>query len=232
DADERRERFNISPRETSTHDHSQATSTSVGHLMAQLPIQLHVDNLIRLLALDHDDNVIEKKLKVVTIFGPASADKTAVVRTYYHQYGGKFQYRAFLRVSRDPDMWRLLTDMISQIKAPLTHTISDVQGLTGRITKHLTRHKFWLSRTSEEEEKCPLLSVPPRLKTSREIRSSTKAAALLRAPAKGRRAWPRNPRRHKGLEKRRRRGGAGLCLAPPRREIIFLPRGSGDRETR
>uniref|UniRef100_R7W891 Phytosulfokine receptor 1 n=1 Tax=Aegilops tauschii TaxID=37682 RepID=R7W891_AEGTA len=142
DADERRERFNISPRETSTHDHSQATSTSVGHLMAQLPIQLHVDNLIRLLALDHDDNVIEKKLKVVTIFGPASADKTAVVRTYYHQYGGKFQYRAFLRVSRDPDMWRLLTDMISQIKAPLTHTISDVQGLTGRITKHLQGKRY------------------------------------------------------------------------------------------
>lgn len=142
DAHERRERFKISPPEASQHDYSQAACESTSHLMAQLPIQQHVDKIINLLAFDHDDKLIDKKLMVVTIFGSASADKTVVARTFYHQYGGKFQYRAFIRVSRDPDMRRLLTDMLSQIKAPPTYAVSDIQGLIGSITKHLQGKRY------------------------------------------------------------------------------------------
>ncbi|XP_044352180.1 uncharacterized protein [Triticum aestivum] len=142
DADERRERFKISPPEASKHDYSQAARAGISHPMARLPIQLHVDKLIKLLAFEHDDNLIEKELKVVSIFGSASSDKTAVAKTLYHRYGGKFQYRAFLRVSRDPDMRRLLTDMLTQFKAPPTHTVSDVQGLIESITKHLQGKRY------------------------------------------------------------------------------------------
>ncbi|CAM0878389.1 unnamed protein product [Alopecurus aequalis] len=132
DAHERRTRLKFCPPQASKKNYAQAESVS--HIKPQLPLQSHVDNLIKLLR--------ERNPKVVTIFGSASAGMTAVARTLYHQYRGRFQYRALLRVSRNPDMRKLLADLLSQIKAPPAHAFYDVKRLTASITKHLQGKSF------------------------------------------------------------------------------------------
>ncbi|KAI4986080.1 hypothetical protein ZWY2020_018710 [Hordeum vulgare] len=89
-----------------------------------------------------DDN--QKQLKVIPIFGSAGVGKTTVARTIYHQYGGQFQCRAFLRISRNPDMRWLLTCVLSQIKAPGTHVFPDVQDLIDSIAKHLQGKRYFI----------------------------------------------------------------------------------------
>ncbi|XP_062199141.1 uncharacterized protein LOC133901703 [Phragmites australis] len=91
-----------------------------------------MNELVSLLAFDRD-----QQLKVVPIFGSPGVGKTTLARRLYHQYGGRFQCRAFLRVSRNPDRMRLLTSMLSQIKGPRPRGFFDVQDLTDNINKHL-----------------------------------------------------------------------------------------------
>uniref|UniRef100_A0A3B5YPR5 Uncharacterized protein n=1 Tax=Triticum aestivum TaxID=4565 RepID=A0A3B5YPR5_WHEAT len=136
DADERRKRFKFSSPTPSKPDYGQAAV-----LMPQITTpELHIDKVYKLL--DLDGNEMEKNLKVVTIFGSAGVDKTAIARTLYHQHGGRFQHRAFIRVTRDPDMRRLLTDMLSQIKAPPANQFSNVRELIVHITKHLQGKRY------------------------------------------------------------------------------------------
>lgn len=89
-------------------------------------------------------DVDQKQLKVVPIFGSAGVGKTTFARTIYHQYGWQFQCRAFLRVSRNPDIRWLLTSILSQIKAPQTHAFSDVQDLIDSIMKHLQGQRYFI----------------------------------------------------------------------------------------
>lgn len=140
DADERRKRFKIAPPQASKLDCSQGDGVSP--LMPQLALQPHVNKLIKLLGFHNDQN--ERNLKVVTILGTAGVGKTAVARTLYQKFRARFQYRAFLRVSRDPDMRSLLADLLSQIKAPPAHAFSDVQGLIAAIAKLLQGKRYFL----------------------------------------------------------------------------------------
>jgi hypothetical protein len=141
EADERRTRFKLSPPQASKHHHY--VQPGVSQIMPQLTLQPHVDNLVKLLGFDDDHN--ERNLEVATILGSEGVGKTAVARILYHKYRGRFQYRAFLRVSRDPDTRRLLTDLLSQIKAPLAHAFSDIKQLIVSITKHLQRKRYFQS---------------------------------------------------------------------------------------
>nr|UBY07207.1 NBS-LRR disease resistance protein [Dasypyrum villosum] len=104
-------------------------------------IEEPMKKLVNLLAFG-DDN--QKQLKVKPVFGSAGVGKTTVARTIYHQSGGEFQCRAFVRVSRNPDMRRLLTSILSQIKAPETHAFSDVQDLIDSVIKHLQGKRYFI----------------------------------------------------------------------------------------
>ena len=100
-----------------------------------------IDKLVDMLALDDEK---QKQLRVVPIFGFTGVGKTTVARNLSHKYGGKFQSRAFLLVSRNPDMRRLLTSLLSQIKAPRPHPSSDVQGLIDSVIQHLKGKRYSL----------------------------------------------------------------------------------------
>lgn len=79
----------------------------------------------------------DQQLRVVAISGSAGVDKTDLATTLYHYYGGRFQCRAFLRVSRKPNTVRLLTSMLSQIKGPQPKGSGDAQKLIFHIKRHL-----------------------------------------------------------------------------------------------
>lgn len=110
-------------------------------LKLSVPAAAHMDDLVNLLAFDDQK---QNRLKVVSIFGFAGVGKTTVARTLYRKFGGKFDCRAFLRMSRQPDIRRLLTSMLSQIKAPPAHAFADVQVLVANIRTHLEHKRYFL----------------------------------------------------------------------------------------
>ncbi|XP_040256744.2 disease resistance protein RGA5-like [Aegilops tauschii subsp. strangulata] len=97
--------------------------------------------LVDLLALDDDD---KQTLKVISISGCAGVGKTTVARTLYHKHAGKFQCRAFVTVSQNPDTRGFLASMLSQLKAPRPHGFLDVPDLIDAISKHLEGKRYFI----------------------------------------------------------------------------------------
>ncbi|KAM3299323.1 hypothetical protein ACQJBY_040691 [Aegilops geniculata] len=112
-------------------------------LELQVPLPVHVDppkNLVELLDLDNN----EKILKVIPIHGCAGVGKTTAARALYHRHAGRFQCRAFVTVSRNPDMRGFLTSMLSQFKASRPHGFPDVPDLIDAISKRLRGKRYFI----------------------------------------------------------------------------------------
>ncbi|KAE8773956.1 F-box/kelch-repeat protein SKIP11 [Hordeum vulgare] len=62
--------------------------------------------------LANDEN---EQLKVVSIHGSRCLGKTTLAKVLYNKIGRKFDCRAFIQVSKKPDIKKLLNDMLSQI---------------------------------------------------------------------------------------------------------------------
>ncbi|KAM3206011.1 hypothetical protein ACQJBY_061600 [Aegilops geniculata] len=58
----------------------------------------------------------DQQLKVVSIHGFGCLGKTMLAKVLYNKIGRKFHCRAFVRVSKKPDMKRLFRDMLSQFQ--------------------------------------------------------------------------------------------------------------------
>ncbi|XP_037488226.1 disease resistance protein RGA5-like [Triticum dicoccoides] len=142
DASESRQCFEWSPPKTVKPAERGRTGVSRRtSLELPVPLPVHVEppnKLVELLDL-HDEG---KALKVITITGCAGVGKTTAARALYHRYGGKFQCRAFVTVSRNPDMRGFLTSILSQLKAPPPHRFPDVPDLIGAIGKHLQGKRY------------------------------------------------------------------------------------------
>uniref|UniRef100_A0A453Q9Y3 C2H2-type domain-containing protein n=1 Tax=Aegilops tauschii subsp. strangulata TaxID=200361 RepID=A0A453Q9Y3_AEGTS len=61
-------------------------------------------------------NNADQQLKVVSIHGFGCLGKTMLAKVLYNKIGRKFHCRAFVRVSKKPDMKRLFHDMLSQLQ--------------------------------------------------------------------------------------------------------------------
>uniref|UniRef100_A0A0D9XT56 Protein kinase domain-containing protein n=1 Tax=Leersia perrieri TaxID=77586 RepID=A0A0D9XT56_9ORYZ len=96
-----------------------------------------MDRLVKLLGFN-----AKEQFKVVSILGFAGVGKTTLARSLYHKYGGRFECRAFVRVSRNPDLRRIVLSMLSQIKSPRCHVSSDVQYLFDNVKKHLQGKRY------------------------------------------------------------------------------------------
>uniref|UniRef100_A0A453QAE0 NB-ARC domain-containing protein n=1 Tax=Aegilops tauschii subsp. strangulata TaxID=200361 RepID=A0A453QAE0_AEGTS len=61
-------------------------------------------------------NDTDQQLKVVSIHGFGCLGRTMLAKVLYNKIGRKFHCRAFVRVSKKPDMKRLFRDMLSQFQ--------------------------------------------------------------------------------------------------------------------
>ncbi|KAM3196645.1 hypothetical protein ACQJBY_072379 [Aegilops geniculata] len=164
DASQRRQSFHIGP--TTTTIKPEFGQANVIHSNPQLlDLEESMDKLVKLMALDDqeiadllafDSEEAEEQVQVVPIFGSAGVGKTTLARTFYRNFSGKFQCQAFVRVSRNPDMRRMLSSMLSQIKAPPVHGFPDVQDLIDHIREYLQWRRYlividdlWASSTWE-----------------------------------------------------------------------------------
>ncbi|KAM0910910.1 hypothetical protein ACQ4PT_013795 [Festuca glaucescens] len=100
-----------------------------------------VNKLVNMLAFDDDS---QKQVKVVSIFGFAGVGKTTAATTLYRNFRGRFQCRAFVRVSRTPDMMGILTSILSQIKASQVRGFPDAQDLIDNIREHLHGKRYFI----------------------------------------------------------------------------------------
>ncbi|XP_052135790.1 disease resistance protein RGA5-like [Oryza glaberrima] len=140
----------VLPAQTIKPNCEEASSSQQHPLPAQLSSVLGVhgrisdrfdglmDHLVKLLAF----NAQQQQFKVVAILGFSGVGKTTLARSLYHNYGARFECRAFLQVSRNPDLRGFLISMLSQIKAPRTHASSDVQDLFDNVKKHLQGKRY------------------------------------------------------------------------------------------
>lgn len=58
----------------------------------------------------------EQQLKVVPVLGPGCLGKTTLAKVSYDKIGVEFDCRAFVQVSKNPDMKRLARDLFSQLR--------------------------------------------------------------------------------------------------------------------
>lgn len=96
--------------------------------------------LVEMLAFDDKHT----QLKVVPINGFEGSGKTLLARTLYAKYKKSFQCRAFVRVSRNPDIRSILTNILSQIKATPASPTPEVQDLIVRISSHLKHKRYFI----------------------------------------------------------------------------------------
>jgi Holliday junction resolvasome RuvABC ATP-dependent DNA helicase subunit len=58
----------------------------------------------------------DQQLRVASILGSACLGKTTLARVFYDKFGRQYNCRAFIRVSKKPDMKRTFSDMLLQLQ--------------------------------------------------------------------------------------------------------------------
>ncbi|XBI33729.1 hypothetical protein VPH35_057017 [Triticum aestivum] len=160
-ASKRRQRCEINHKSISKTTKLSYTGRGLPVLHPELIDRGRMDELADMLGKDE-----EKQLKVVSLVGLEGVGKTTLAKRVYHKTVGQFQCRAFVRVSPNPDMRRLLTNILWQIQLPAFPSSSssfsegvtqpasclDAQDLITNIQDYL-RHKSSF-RGPEESSYC------------------------------------------------------------------------------
>ncbi|CAL5010301.1 unnamed protein product [Urochloa decumbens] len=77
-------------------------------------IQEPVDNIIKRLS-DRDGKVSRCQLKILSIFGPGGLGKTTLAKAVYDRLQQQFVLRCFVSVGRNPDVKKVLKDILLQL---------------------------------------------------------------------------------------------------------------------
>ncbi|XP_062225250.1 disease resistance protein RGA5 [Phragmites australis] len=86
----------------------------------------------------------EKQLKVLSIVGFGGLGKTTLASQVYREVGGQFNCKAFVSVSQKPDMVRLLTSVLLQLKQhPPSHACV-VQDLINNLREYLQDKRYFI----------------------------------------------------------------------------------------
>ena len=85
----------------------------------------------------------EKQLKVMSIVGFGGLGKTTLATQVYREVGGQFNCKAFVSVSQKPDMVRLLTSMLLQLKQRPPPACA-VQDLINNLREYLFDKRYAL----------------------------------------------------------------------------------------
>lgn len=97
-----------------------------------LVIDGQMSDLIGTLASDGDH-----QLKVVSIVGSGGIGKTTLVRVLYNKIKGQFQLRAFIQMTRKPDVKLALRQMLTQVQWQQSHDHCEGLDLISKVRKHL-----------------------------------------------------------------------------------------------
>ncbi|CAL5009177.1 unnamed protein product [Urochloa decumbens] len=82
-----------------------------------------------------------KQLKVMSIVGFGGLGKTTLASQVYREVGGQFSCKAFVSVSQKPDMVRLLTSVLLQLKQHPSHACG-VQDLITNLREYLVDKRY------------------------------------------------------------------------------------------
>uniref|UniRef100_M8BJT0 Chitin-inducible gibberellin-responsive protein 2 n=1 Tax=Aegilops tauschii TaxID=37682 RepID=M8BJT0_AEGTA len=92
--------------------------------------------------IDSLDNDGDQQLKVVSVLGPGCLGKTALAQVLYNKFGGQFDCTAFVRVSKRPDVVRLLREMLTQVQGQQPTEYSKELDLAYSIREHLQDKRY------------------------------------------------------------------------------------------
>ncbi|TVU00425.1 hypothetical protein EJB05_54150, partial [Eragrostis curvula] len=84
----------------------------------------------------------DQRLKVVSIVGRGGLGKTTLATEVYRKVKERFSNKAFVSVSRTPDVTRILTDMLSQLHQDQRPCINDVQYLINSLINYLHDKRY------------------------------------------------------------------------------------------
>lgn len=74
------------------------------------------DEIVKLLT--EGDDVMKKRLRVVSIVAPGGLGKTTLANQVYNKLGEDFKHRAFVSVSRNPNMMNILRSIHREVIIP------------------------------------------------------------------------------------------------------------------
>ena len=81
---------------------------------------------------------------MVSIVGFGGVGKTTLANQVYCKIKDSFECRAFVSVSQNPDLLRILSDMLSQLGCCRMRNLNDQQKLIEKIRERLSRKRYIL----------------------------------------------------------------------------------------
>ncbi|CAL4990975.1 unnamed protein product [Urochloa decumbens] len=86
----------------------------------------------------------EPQLRAVAVVGLGGVGKTMLAQEIYCKIGKRFECRAFVRSSQTPDVRKLLTSILLQVRPHRTPDVSESCNLASTIKAHLQQKKYFI----------------------------------------------------------------------------------------
>lgn len=98
------------------------------------------DELVRYL---REESESTNQLKIVSLVGYGGVGKTTLANQAYHKLGASFECRAFVSISQNPDITKILSSILSQISNGETDSrLRDQRTIINQIREFLENKRY------------------------------------------------------------------------------------------